>query len=91
MGESLTGAGTLSKQWLSSMVLNDTVASKVDEVCNMYINPVLDPFVVGLSEPFQEAADQARKQSILAMSIACTASAAVGFTAGVWFSKRGGS
>jgi hypothetical protein len=77
--------------WPSKLVLNDALASKVDEVCNLYINPVLDPFVVGLSEPFQEAADKARKQSIIAMSLACAASAVVGFVAGMWCSRRGGT
>eukprot|EP00884_Botryococcus_braunii_P009224 jgi/Botrbrau1/18302/Bobra.0179s0031.1 len=77
--------------WPSKLVLNDVVAAKMDEVCSMYINPVLDPFVVGLSEPFQEAANKARKQSILAMSLACAASAVIGFAAGMWSSRRGGS
>ncbi len=91
-GEAASGKPALLPDlWPTQLGLNEVLTSKMDEVCNMYINPVLDPFVEGLSEPFLEAADKARKQCFLAISLACAASAVIGFASGVWCSRRGGS
>ncbi len=52
---------------------------------SMYLDPVLDPFIGGLTEPFEKAAGQAWRQGVGAMILGCAVSAAIGFVAGSWW------